>query len=412
MFFGILGLCYFLNAIILCTRIRYFDRLYGNNSVLSFRTLMSAVAFVLILFHRQFKISGGELVPTGQILIAKIALVLFAAATGTTVLIIVRKLIHELKFFRRIRVWMTSHAVADYSKLKILHNLLPLAAIAAVIHVMQASAIVGHSGRTAFIGVYAFSAAFLYIRFKFIQPMKLGKHKFTITEIRNPGADITEVRMSGRQIKFKAGQYAYWRLYSRAVGSEEHPFTISSSPGEDEIGFSAKAVGDYTAALSRLRLGEEAVIDGPYGNFVLPPDDTTPVLLIAGGIGITPFRSMVQNMADSHSLRQATLIWGVKNRDKLIYGGEFFQLAKRLPSFRYKPVIENQDELVGDGTLADFESGYVTKGLIRGLCPDLASSDSMVYICGPDPMRKAVVKILKSIGVPRRRINFERFSPG
>ena len=209
MFFGILGLCYFLNAIILSTRIRYFDRLYGNNSVLRFRTVMSSAAFVLILFHRQFKIIGGELVPTGQILIAKIALVLFAAVAGTTVLIILRKLIHKLKFFRRIQVWMTAHAVADYSKLKILYNLLPLAAIAAVIHVMQASAIVGHSAKTAFIAVYAFSAAFLYIRFKFIHPMKLGKHKFTITEIRNPEADITEVRMSGRQIKFNA-EFQSW----------------------------------------------------------------------------------------------------------------------------------------------------------------------------------------------------------
>ena len=405
MIFGVFGICYFLNALILSTRIRYFDRMYGHDRVMRFHARMATVAFLLIVIHRQLKIMDGKLVPTGQIIVGTIALIIFAVIITVTFLFMVKNNIHRLKVIRRFRSWVTSRAPTDYSKLKILHNLLPLAAMAAVVHVILA-------GRMAFMGAYALSAAILYIRFKFIRPLLLRRQVYTVTEIRNPGGNVTEVRLTGKKISFTAGQYAYWRLKSRAVGNEEHPFTISSAPGEEEIGFSAKALGDYTASLSRLRLGDEAIIDGPYGKFVLPPDDSISVLLIAGGIGITPFRSMIRNMADHHSIRHTTLVWGVRNRDDLVYDGEFLQLAKRLPFFRYKPVIEKQDEVTSEGTLADFESGRVTKGLIRGLCPDLSESNTIVYICGPDSMREAIVRILKSIGVTGRHIRFEKFSLG
>ena len=412
MIFGIFGICYFLNALLLSTRIRYFDRLYGHDRVMRLHARMAASAFILILIHRQFKVMDGQLIPTAQILIGTIALIVFAVTIAITLLLMVKNIFHRLKFFRRFRSWMTSRAPADYSKLKILHNLLPLAALTAVVHVMTASTTAGYIGRTAFMAAYTFTVAALYVRFKFVRPMLLRRRVYTVTEIRNPGTKVTEVRLSGKKLTFKAGQYAYWRFLSRSVGNEEHPFTISSAPGEEEIGFSAKALGDYTAALPRLRLGEEAIIDGPYGKFILPPDDSTTVLFIAGGIGITPFRSMVQSMADNHSMRRTTLVWAVSNREDLVYGGEFLQLVKRLPSFRYKPVIKTPGEVAGEGTLADFESGRVTKELIHGLCPDLAESKTVVYFCGPDPMREAIMKILKSIGVTRRRIHFEKFSLG
>ncbi len=412
MIFGIFGLCYFLNAMILSTRIRYFDHLFGHDRVIGLHARMAFAGLILILIHRQLKVGGGELLPTRQITLGYIALIAVASIILITVLFMVKHFIHRLRIFRRLKSWVTSYAPADYSKLKILHNILPFAAMTAVVHVLLASTTSGYSPRLVFISVYALTAAALYIRFKFIRPFILSRNIYTISDIRSPGNLVTEVRLTGRKIKFKAGQYAYWRLKSRAVGNEEHPFTISSAPDEEEIGFSAKSLGDYTSALKGLKTGDKAIIDGPYGKFTLPADESAPVLFLAGGIGITPFLSMVQNMADIRSMRSATLIWSVSTRENLVYDGEFLKLMKRLLSFRYKPVINKHDEPIREATVANFESGRINGELISRFCPDLVNSKTTVYICGPDPMREAMVKILRSIGVSRLRIRFEKFSLG
>ena len=87
-------------------------------------------------------------------------------------------------------------------------------------------------------------------------------------------------------------------MTSRDVSSEEHPFTISSAPGDDGcLAFTVKASGDYTRALRQAVQGDRARVDGPYGRFsyVLRTQPGQPLLLIAGGVGITPMLSMLEH---------------------------------------------------------------------------------------------------------------------
>lgn len=410
MFFGFLGLFYFLNALILSTRIRYFDRLYGQGRVLSLHTKMAAAALILILVHRYLKLADGDIVPTTQIMVGKIALIALIAIMTVTVIFMVKNPLHRLTIFRRFGVLIRSHSNFDFSKMKILHILLPIAGLAVAAHVLLAASIAGFRVHMIIPAAYLLCALGLYIQFKVIRPAQLRKHRYTVSEIRQPGGNITEVRMTGDPLLFKAGQYAYWRFFSDAVGREEHAFTIISPPGDDEIGFCVEASGYYRSALHRVRVGEKATVDGPYGNFTLPDEESIPVLLIAADIGISRFLAMLQDMVINHSLRPATLIWAVKSRKDLVYDSEFLKLAKRLPSFRYKPVIERHVELRGDGTVADFESGFISKGLIRGLCPELKVDKTLVYISCSDPVRTNLNRIFKSIGVPGYRVIREDFN--
>jgi NAD(P)H-flavin reductase len=118
---------------------------------------------------------------------------------------------------------------------------------------------------------------------------------------------------------------------------------------------------------------------------------------------------MASHMAETRSVRPAALIWAVKRRADLVYAGEFLTLVKRIPNLRYKPVIEIQEVVNLDVTLADYESGHVTRGLIMGLCPDLIESGTIVYLCCPEPMRRSVLNILDSLGISRDHIRIQRF---
>lgn len=409
-FFGFLGFFYLLNTLIISSRIRYFDRLYGHGKVLTFRTIMAWAALVLILVHRHLKFADGDLVPTGQIMVGKVALVSLFITVVVAVFVSVRNPVHKLPILRRFGAWLVSRSKLDFGKLKIMQSVLPIAGIAAAAHVMLIESSAEFSPQMIIPAAYILCALWFYIRFRIIRPVQLRKHSHTVSEVHHLAGNLTEIRMTGDQIGFKAGQYAYWRIFSEAVGRQEHAFTISSTPGDEEIGFCVEASGHYRSALGRVRVGETAIIDGPYGIFTLPDDESIPVLFIAGDIGISPFRSMLTDMANNRSMRPVTLIWSVKSREDLVYDAEILRLAKRLPSFRYKPVIDQHVEMQGDGTVADFESGYITKGLIRGLNPDLKNDRTLVYIRCPDSMEANLNRIFKSIGVPRRRVIQEKIN--
>jgi predicted ferric reductase len=406
--FGVFGICNLLTSLLLSTRIRWIDRIWGHDRVLRFHSLMAASSLLLLVIHRQLKVWDGPVV-TVQTLFGTASLLLILIVSAVSFLFMVKKPFHRVPGLERFRLRLTTGTLLNYRRLKILHNVLPLAAFAAVVHVLTASATKETALRTILVSGYALLTLLAYVNFRFIRPRRQRRRIFTVTEVRKPGKDVTELRFSGDLPKYQSGQYGYWRLNSRAVSREEHPFNICTCPGDVEIGFSAKDLGDYTAALKKVRPGDTALFDGPYGNFTLPSNSRAPMLFIAGGIGITPFKSMAAHMAETRSIRPATLIWAVKRRADLVYSGDFLTLVKRIPNFRYKPVIEIQEAVNLDVTLADYESGYVTRGLIMGLCPDLTESGTVVYLCCPEPMRSSVLKILDTLGVSRESVRVQRF---
>ena len=97
-------------------------------------------------------------------------------------------------------------------------------------------------------------------------------------------------------IKRNPGQFAFFRFKSKAVGFEEHPFTISSETQTIFMSITVKKSGDYTAQLSNIIVGDSLYFDGPYGVFS-PIDNGSNYVFIAGGIGITPFISILKSFS-------------------------------------------------------------------------------------------------------------------
>jgi ferredoxin-NADP reductase len=191
------------------------------------------------------------------------------------------------------------------------------------------------------------------------------------------------------------------RLRRNGTLSEMHPFTISSSPTQEFISVTPKAVGDFTATIGDTEPGDRAYIEAPYGVFSYLNHTGLELAFIAGGIGITPFMSMLRYMRDAGDQRDVVLIWGNKSEADIAFRDELDAIDAAMPSLRIVHVMSRQEDFEG-------ERGFITRELIERHVPDIRSRQ--VFLCGPPVMMRAVRPAVESIGVPKQRLHFERFA--
>lgn len=184
-----------------------------------------------------------------------------------------------------------------------------------------------------------------------------------IIEIVDETKEIKSFRLQP-VIKYLPGQWMYVRLDENL----KHHFTISSSPTESFLQFTTKYRGesDYKKALWQKRVGDELEITGSFGSFTLDEKDTSAHLFIAGGIGITPFRSMIKYATDKQLALPITLLYSVKNKTEAAFTD--------LP---FTSIIASETE------------GRLDKEKIAKYCPDWKGR--AWWVCGPPAMVEAVM---------------------
>lgn len=192
------------------------------------------------------------------------------------------------------------------------------------------------------------------------------------------------------KFNYKPGQYVYLTLpqlsYPDQRGATRH-FTLSSSPTEDVLSVTTIIRPDsgYKKTLLEMGLGSEIEADGPQGEFFLDKATNTPQVFIAGGIGITPFYSIIKYQIDQKLTTTMTLIYSAKSQDRLTFKKDFNAWAKK-GLLSWKGLTERVN--------ADFLSKY-----------DLTKSE--VWVCGPPEMVGDVEKLVKSKAL---RVYSEKFT--
>lgn len=185
-----------------------------------------------------------------------------------------------------------------------------------------------------------------------------------------------------------AGQFAF-ASFDGGPSSEQHPFTVSSAPMSD-LRFSIKAAGDFTAQMqSGVAEGSTVTIEGPYGMFDYRRGGPRQ-LWIAGGIGITPFLAMADDLDSETSV---VLVWSVHDEQEAVYEAELAGVCAEKPNLDFR-------------LHTTAEEGHLDVATLR---LDVALADHSVFLCGPIPMRKALMGQLASLGVPRNQVFFEEF---
>ncbi|WP_375748901.1 4Fe-4S binding protein [Vibrio sp. HN007] len=146
----------------------------------------------------------------------------------------------------------------------------------------------------------------------------------------------------------------------------------------------------------KFEQGIEVVLEGPLGHELLVDEGADKILLIGGGIGITPFRAIAQEMAQRQSKQQMTLIYGVNHSDEMLYEEDFKQLAQDNTGFTFVPVVANDSNWGG-------ETGFVTDYLEK--IEDI--HEYKVYMCGPKAMVEVATETLNQLGVDKENISAE-----
>lgn len=178
------------------------------------------------------------------------------------------------------------------------------------------------------------------------------------------------------KINYLPGQYI-----TMTVNDLKHDFTLSSNPREPFLQITTKfrPESEYKQALWKLGVGDEIEIAGPSGKFVFDPNDLTPRLFLAGGMGITPFRSMLKSTT-------AVLLYSVKEATEVVFG-------KELPAI----VIETS------------KAGRLDEAKIRKNCQDWDKRSW--WMCGPAGFTDAMIELAKKMKIPEDRVHSEDF-PG
>lgn len=209
---------------------------------------------------------------------------------------------------------------------------------------------------------------------------------------------------------FRAGQYLSLKVEVGGV-SVTRPYSISSAPfqalgpqGFYEITVRGKADGFLTSSMwKHWKVGTKIRSSAPRGVFYHEPlRDSARIVGLAGGSGITPFRSMARAIVQGEMDAQLLLLYGSNDEDDIVFDGELCELARKAPErLRVVHVLSCENP-----SRRDCERGFLTVELIRKYA---GGDDCSFFVCGPQVMYEFVGRQLSALGVPRRRIRCEVF---
>ena len=221
--------------------------------------------------------------------------------------------------------------------------------------------------------------------FRVVSNTPLADETFELRLTPNDGAPL---------FSFQAGQWVMLHLLNEDGSSwGKAAFSISNAPCEakEEIDLAIKVHGDYTKRAQTLKAGDVVNVQGPYGAFVLRPS-SEPLVLFAGGIGITPMRSMLRQVLLSGESRRVVLFYSNRTRNVTAYEQELRDLAKTHPQFTVI-FFATQEQAEGwDGIC-----GRIDGARVQGVLTDVVNND--YCMCGPSPFMDAIKEMLSGLGV-------------
>lgn len=246
------------------------------------------------------------------------------------------------------------------------------------------------------------AAALMILVFRVGQPLWTSyRHRLRVANVVMEAPGVVSVYLTGRdldQLQVRAGQYFLWRFLTPDGWWRAQPYSISAAPNGEWLRITVKDLGDGSRDLQALPLGTRVVVEGPYGILTDARRTKAKVALIAGGIGITPLRALLEGLPAAPG--DLTLLYRASQPADLVFVDELDVLARRR-GFGIHYLVGRR------GTREMPRDPLDARGLIR-LVPDLLDRD--VYVCAPAPLMRSVEAALQVLGVPRRQIHAERFA--
>ena len=394
--FGLLAASSALSQLILISRIQWVEERLGMEQLSQIHHQNGFLVMVLVLMHpilvtfSHARLSSQS--PVAQFVellrhwnsvsLAFTGLLIFAVVFGTAT-VIRRRLSYER--------WHTLHTLAYLAI-----GLTPFHQFTVGGDIAGASLF-----RTYWFLLYALAVGGLVV-YRFIRPsIFFFRHRFSVHNIVKETEGVTSVYVGGHALDrfpIRSGQFMILRFLKRGFWTEAHPFSLSYAPRGDYLRVTIKALGDYTSRVPAIVAGTKVVVDGPHGALTsrLCRGDT--VLMVAGGIGVTPIRSLCEEFVVAG--KDVVLFCCNRRADDIVFADEFEDLAQR-GHLKVHHVLSREPSWAG-------ETGHLDRGMLERLVPGLP--DRECFLCGPVPFMRAITEDLVGLGARRSRIHYERFT--
>jgi ferredoxin-NADP reductase len=278
-----------------------------------------------------------------------------------------------------------------------LHLLMYLAIALSFSHMLAGPDLAGHlvlqiAWALAYTHVFA-----LVLRYRVLAPLRqAARHRLRVSEVRAEGAGVVSILVEGqhlRELRAESGQFFRWRFLTPDHWHNAHPFSLSAAPTDTALRLTVKALGDGSRNLQDLPVGTWVIAEGPYGAVTSERRTQRNVLLVAGGVGITPMRALFESISLDPG-EDVLLLYRARTAEELIFRSELEDIAVcRGARLSY---------VLGEGRDA------LSPAALLGMVPDLAERD--VYVCGPPGLMTAVRTSLHRAGLPPQQLHEERFS--
>jgi predicted ferric reductase len=236
--------------------------------------------------------------------------------------------------------------------------------------------------------------------FRIGRPVQLFlRHDLRVSNVVVEGAGAVSVYVTGRHLEELGalpGQFFLWRFLAGDGWWRAHPFSLSAAPNERFLRFTVNGTGDGIADIRRLVPGTRVFAEGPYGAFTADDPTGRPILLVAGGMGVTPLRALLEGMPARPGT--ITLIYRASRREDVVFTAELEALSKARGA-RLHYLFGRRSALRRDPLNARN---------LRSIVPDIAARE--IYVCGPDGMIRTVRESLRRLRIPGSQIHEERFA--
>ena len=272
-----------------------------------------------------------------------------------------------------------------------------------VLYVSETFETLGLPRLAVIIAAGAFLILWIWVRSGWLRVRRSG---YRVARMATIGGDCTCVELTPftqAPFLYVPGQFAVVSFQSARVSSEAHAFTLSSTPSRPGVlQFTIRACGDWTRQVEHLQIDDRALIQGPFGRFGhLFTTPNQELVMIAGGIGITPMLSMLRFMADHSDPRPVTLVWSNRSPAHVVFSDEMDDLAAKLTGLRRIPIFTQS-------TTDNRQTGRLNRQYLETIL-DGCSRQSSIFLCGPPKMMKQLKTDLKALGFPARSIFTETF---
>jgi predicted ferric reductase len=239
------------------------------------------------------------------------------------------------------------------------------------------------------------AAAIIVYRFG-IPIVRSLRHNLVVEKVVVEGPGIISIIIKGRKLHKLAaegGQFFSWRFLTRGHALMSHPYSLSAAPTESHLRITVKDLGDHSRSVAYLKPGTRVFVEGPYGAFTAGRATMKHIVLVGGGVGITPVRALLDEFKNGVEI---DLIYRTSREEDVVLREELNYIQKNSGG------TVRVHYLVGSRREHPMDAKALEK-----LVPRVADSD--IYICGPAPLVEAVKAAAAELGVPKNRFHDEAF---